>query len=293
MTGNTLRNLGGDSDRPRHLCLTRGSCPFRYQLSLAWNGPPPDSHQQRISAVAAPSPQAGDRCPPLHHPTSRPPRSSRPASPSSATTRVVALGVLAAAPVDRRPGGRRRRPARRLASSSAARGRVRPLRGVPLRLAQAVDRQGRRDGGPRRRRAGRDGDGRPQGRQERHEALDDRRAQPLDRAPATTPRRSARSRPPGKRPGHRPRRPATASRSWSTGKSRWVTAGYLSEEKPVALGVGAGPLDGAVPRLRRERADLRRRLRLPLGVPRLPADHVVRRRGTTTASTPRAARSTS
>ena len=37
------------------------------------------------------------------------------------------------------------------------------------------------------------------------------------------------------------------------------------------------PLDGAVPPLRREWAHLRRRHRLPLGVPRLPADHDVRR----------------
>ena len=54
------------------------------------------------------------------------------------------------------------------------------------------------------------------------------------------------------------------------------------------------PLDGALPGPgRRERPHLGRRLRLPLGVPRLPADHVVRRVGQPRRALLRAARSTS
>ena len=76
------------------------------------------------------------------------------------------------------------------------------------------------------------------------------------------------------------------------GESRWVTAGYLSDEKP--LGRGRRPVDGAVPRpRRRERADLQRRLRLPLGVRTRSRRSRRTAAGTATASTPRAARSTS
>ena len=63
------------------------------------------------------------------------------------------------------------------------------------------------------------------------------------------------------------------------GKSRWVTDGYLERGQARALGVGAGLSMAPCPDSGRERAHLRRRLRLPLGVPRLPADHVVRRVG--------------
>ena len=64
------------------------------------------------------------------------------------------------------------------------------------------------------------------------------------------------------------------------GKSRWVTDGYLSEDEARRARCRRRALDGALPGpRRRERPDLRRRLRLPLGVPRLPADHVVRRVG--------------
>ena len=53
VTGNTLGNPGGDWDTPARCVLdSTTSCPFRYQLSLSGNGPPPDVYQQRISAVA-------------------------------------------------------------------------------------------------------------------------------------------------------------------------------------------------------------------------------------------------
>ena len=64
------------------------------------------------------------------------------------------------------------------------------------------------------------------------------------------------------------------------GKSRWVTDGYLSKDEARRARCRRRALDGALPGpRRRERPDVQRRLRLPLGVPRLPADHVVRRVG--------------
>ena len=71
------------------------------------------------------------------------------------------------------------------------------------------------------------------------------------------------------------------------GQSRWVTAGYLTDQKPdpssaagggvtAAAGLSMAPCpDGSV----EYRLTVGRGLRLPLGVPRLPADHVVRRVG--------------
>ncbi len=67
------------------------------------------------------------------------------------------------------------------------------------------------------------------------------------------------------------------------GQSRWVTAGYLADSKPdaasgvtAAAGLSMAPCpDGSV----EYRLTPGGGLRLPLGVPRLPADHVVRRVG--------------
>ena len=125
-------------------------------------------------------------------------------------------------------------------------------------------------------------------------------------APSSTPT-SRSGRPPTSTSGRaRPRRPARsgscqrASTSWSPaastdgraevvvdGQSRWVTAelprrpearSRLRRGRGVtaAAGLSMAPVPrrlGGVP------PDLGRRLRLPLGVPRLPADHVVRRLG--------------
>ena len=91
------------------------------------------------------------------------------------------------------------------------------------------------------------------------------------------------------------------------GQSRWVTAGYLADaeararhDRPssagasgavtAAAGLSMAPCpDGSV----EYRPHLGRRLRLPLGVPRLPPDHVVRRLGRPRRARRPARRSTS
>ena len=46
-------------------------------------------------------------------------------------------------------------------------------------------------------------------------------------------------------PGHRPRRAPSRVEIVIDGKARWVTAGYLSDEKPVAAAAGPGALHGS------------------------------------------------
>ena len=76
------------------------------------------------------------------------------------------------------------------------------------------------------------------------------------------------------------------------GESRWVTDGYLSDDKPIGVGAGLS-MEPCPDGERRERTHRQRRLRLPLGLQRVPRDHVVRRLEQPRRARPAAARSTS
>ena len=156
-------------------------------------------------------------------------------SPSWRPLSAVAIGVLAADPATRPtacsprpapPAGRRatvdtrRHPLRRAASSATVVPLADPHRreGRAARVASAVQRRA-------------EGRARPSRSRRRRQlwTTDDLNLwnEPGDKAKQA---RRARRRQEGA--GHRPRRRAAAPRSSSTAQSRWVTAGYLADEKP-------------------------------------------------------------
>ena len=161
----------------------------------------------------------------------RKPRAATVAAPLAllATASAVTLGVLASNPAIRAacwPHGRRRHLQRgdvaRRHASPAAESRL--DRAGAGQLQKAFDRHQRLVGDP------------GGGAQRRHAAVDHHRPQPLDRLRRG---REAGRRDRGRQagPGHRPqgRRPRRGRRRRP---ARWVTAGYLSDEKPLAAAAG-------------------------------------------------------
>ena len=294
VTGTHARTVGsGFGARTLGLCLHSCSCAVRDPLGRRRHlGPAPCQQQQRISAVA-------DHRHKRDTNARRTPKAALVAAPLAllATASAVTAGVAAASRSPRRspsPAAARRRPRPTASPPSRARARAstsprRSADGALIRAGLPADMSARR---------------RREGRQARRRAAGGRPpAQPLEHAGRR--RRQAR---PARAPARRSWSPVAqtwaATRSSSTARSRWVTAGYLADEKPIAgRGLGSArrpplpdrrPVDGAVPGpRRRERPDLERRHGLPLRV-RTPSRRSRRTAAATpTASTPRAGRSTS
>ena len=228
------RKPGPELGAGRAGCASLGTSRRRRSTGLTVHVP--RHQQQRISAVAD-----------HRHKRDTNARRFRPSAQGTfvagpialvATLSTVGAGVLAASPETRDL----------LATSSATTG-TSPSAAVDLSdRTPVVSRSGTRIEPPRARSSrcsppSRHRQGRPAGR---HQALDHRRPQPLDHARET--RQQARRGRAGKKVLVTGREAAGRAEIVVDGKSRWVTAGYLSDDKPrrrARRGVGGACTNGS------------------------------------------------
>ena len=208
-----------------------------------------------IATSGRPSPPQASRQPSLRGPLAV----SRPLG--------VSLGRVApaSAPPRTPPGAVGRPPTRRLPAAAAR--APRPRAPAAARCSRPVVSSGRR-AAPTKPRKAIKGPTRSSGRQPRSTCGRARQNAEADRRDRRAARRSLR---------HRPEDQGR-DEIVVDGEARWVTSGYLATRSRSAPAPDCSMAPVSRP-AGRERPDQRRGLRLPLGVPRLPAGHVVRRLG--------------